>query len=168
MNQSYSADYVEARQQFSGISISDIEAKQLAKQFADTFSAMGKDDFLPAVKQLYANQVYFNDTLHLIEKKAELTLYFENMNQRVSEARVELLNSFTSGDSLYVHWTMHFSLEYLGSSKDVFSSGISELRYNEDKQIIFQQDFWDPNNGMIRQLPYVGSIFSKILPFKKG
>ena len=42
------------------------------------------------------------------------------------------------------------------------------LMKNKDNQIIFQQDFWDPANGLYRQLPYVGGAYSWLLAFKKS
>ena len=47
------------------------------------------------------------------------------------------------------------------------SFGISEIKVNPNHQIIFQQDFWDPANGLYRSLPYVGGTYSWVLPFKK-
>lgn len=48
------------------------------------------------------------------------------------------------------------------------SYGISQIKINQQQQIIFQQDFWDPADGLYRHLPYMGSIYTWLLPFKKS
>jgi hypothetical protein len=55
----------------------------------------------------------------------------------------------------------------MGRVKSMDSYGISELKQNAAGQIIFQQDFWDPANGLYRALPYLGGFYQWVLPFKK-
>ena len=62
---------------------------------------------------------------------------------------------------------MAYDFEILGTHKKMASHGISEIKVNAAQQIIFQQDFWDPANGLYRSLPYVGGVYSWLLPFKK-
>ena len=48
------------------------------------------------------------------------------------------------------------------------SYGISEIKINAKQQIIFQQDYWDPANGLYRSLPVFGGAYKWVLPFKKS
>lgn len=166
MGQSYTEQYLDAREQFTGQSLNQLIAQERAEAFVNTYAKMGQEDFVSSAKALYADQFYFNDTLAHLASEQQLTDYFSSMNTRVVEASVALKTATFSQDSLYVHWLMEYELMFWGSSKKISSSGISELKYNEEGQIIFQQDFWDPNNGLLKQMPYVGRWFNAILPFK--
>ncbi len=60
------------------------------------------------------------------------------------------------------------TFKMLGRTKTMASYGISQIKINEQQQIIFQQDFWDPANGLYRSLPVFGGVYKWILPFKKS
>ncbi len=93
--------------------------------------------------------------------------HFQGMNKRVSKVSVKLLNASYHQDSAYVHWHMAYDFKMFGTTRSMDSYGISEIKINENNKIIFQQDFWDPANGLYRSLPYVGGVYSWLLPFKK-
>jgi hypothetical protein len=48
------------------------------------------------------------------------------------------------------------------------SFGISQLKMNAQGKVVFQQDYWDSNNGLYRQLPIVGGVYRWLLPIKKA
>jgi hypothetical protein len=62
---------------------------------------------------------------------------------------------------------MAYDFKIFGRSKTMASYGISEIKINSSSQIVFQQDYWDPANGLYRSLPYIGKGYSLVLPFKK-
>ncbi len=70
-------------------------------------------------------------------------------------------------DTAYIHWYMSYDFKMLGRSKTMASYGISQIKINEQQKIIFQQDYWDPANGLYRSLPIFGGVYKWILPFKK-
>lgn len=63
---------------------------------------------------------------------------------------------------------MAYHFKIFGKNKPMTSYGISQIKINQQQQIIFQQDFWDPADGLYRHLPYMGSIYTWLLPFKKS
>lgn len=162
----YTNQYATARLQQQGVMLDDAAAKVLATRFADTFNQMGKPEFIGAVDQLYADNLYLNDTLSMAQQKSALLDNFKAMNKRITSAQVDIINVNTSQDSAYVHWKMAFHLKFLGQEKDIASYGISEIKQNAAGQIIFQHDFWDPANGLYRSLPYAGGLFRWLVPFK--
>lgn len=164
----YTQDYQQARASHQGVILSDAQAQQLAEKFVQTFNQLGTAAFMPAVKDLYASDFFINDTLSQYRQKSTLLTHFDGMNQRVVAAKVKLVQVTHAGDVAYVHWDMRYDLKIFGSVKSMHSFGISELKQNSDQQIIFQQDFWDPANGLFRALPFVGGLYQWLLPFKQS
>jgi hypothetical protein len=164
----YTQDYQQARAQHQGVVLSEVQAQQLANRFVLTFNQLGTPTFLSAVKELYASEFFINDTLSQYRQKSSLLKHFEGMNKRVVDSKVTLVQVTYAGDVAYVHWDMRYDLKMFGTVRSMRSYGISELKQNSSNQIIFQQDFWDPANGLYRALPYVGGLYQWFLPFKRS
>ncbi|WP_287908550.1 DUF2358 domain-containing protein [Acinetobacter sp.] len=165
---SYSSDYAKARDHLIGITLNDTQALDIGTRFTSVFNTLGTPEFVSKASSLYADQLYINDTLSQFSSRQNLIQHFKGMNKRVSNASVRLLNTTHHQDSAYIHWYMAYDFKIFGVNKRMASYGISEIKVNKDQQIIFQQDFWDPANGLFRQLPYFGGLYSWALTFKKS
>ncbi len=162
---SYTALYEVQVSAVQGVTPAPEAAEALAHDFIDTFGRMGSKDFLPALDGLFADgDIYVNDTLSVYRDYTPLRAHLAGINQSVHAARVSLVNYWIEGDSVFVHWRMSYTLAVLGVRSDLTSHGISQLKMNQAGRIIFQQDYWDGNNGLYRQLPVVGWFYRLILP----
>ncbi|WP_111892147.1 nuclear transport factor 2 family protein [Acinetobacter sp. MB5] len=166
--ESYSDDYAIASRNRVGITLTDQQAEQIAQHFVATFNQLGTPQFLAKANELYADSLYINDTLSQFSSKPELMKHFQGMNARVSQVDVRLVSVTHQKDSAYVHWYMAYHFKMFGKSKPMASYGISQIKINQQQQIIFQQDFWDPADGLYRHLPYMGRVYAWLLPFKKS
>lgn len=164
---SYSADYAQSRNGIQGIALDQAKAQDIGLRFTSAFNTLGTPEFVERAGSLYADQLFINDTLSQFSSRKKLLEHFQGMNQRVSNVTVSLLNTSYHQDSAYVHWHMAYDFKMFGTTRTMDSFGISEIKVNGDNKIIFQQDFWDPANGLYRSLPYVGGTYSWVLPFKK-
>ena len=164
---SYSADYAQSRNSIQGIALDQAKAQDIGLRFTSAFNTLGTPEFVERAGSLYADQLFINDTLSQFSSRKKLLEHFQGMNQRVSNVTVSLLNASYHQDSAYVHWHMVYDFKMFGKTRTMDSFGISEIKVNGDNKIIFQQDFWDPANGLYRSLPYVGGTYSWVLPFKK-
>ena len=165
---SYSVDYAKAHQQTKGIMLDTQQASDIGSRFVVAFNTLGTPAFVSNAANLYADQLYINDTLSQFSNKQELIKHFEGMNKRVSNVNVKLISATYHEDSAYIHWHMAYDFKMFGSTKTMDSYGISEIKVNSQQQIIFQQDFWDPANGLYRSLPVFGGAYKWVLPFKKS
>ena len=163
----YSSDYANARASIQGIPLDDAKALEIGSRFTSAFNTLGTPEFVENAGALYADQLFINDTLSQFSSRQNLLEHFQGMNKRVSKVSVKLLNASYHQDSAYVHWHMAYDFKLFGTTRSMDSYGISEIKINENNKIIFQQDFWDPANGLYRSLPYVGGSYSWVLPFKK-
>ena len=165
---SYSSDYSTARNNITGVILTETQALDIGTRFTSTFNSLGTAEFINKASSLYAEQIFINDTLSQFSSRHNLIEHFKGMNKHVSNVTVKLLNTTHHQDSAYVHWYMAYDFKFFGVHKKMASYGISEIKVNTGNQIIFQQDFWDPTNGLYRQLPYVGGAYSWLLAFKKS
>ena len=165
---SYSQDYANARQTVTGKMLNDAEALEIGQRFTGAFNQLGTDQFIDQASQLYADQLFINDTLSQFSKKTDLVEHFKGMNNRVSNTQVTLLNTSHYEDSAYVHWRMAYDFRIFGQTRSMMSHGMSEIKVNDQNQIIFQQDFWDPADGLYRSLPYMKGVYAWLMPFKKS
>lgn len=165
---SYTAIYEQSDQQIHGIELTQAMGDALAGRFVNTFNHIGKPDFMQLTRDLFADDLYANDTLSIYHHYSDMMDHFQSMNQTVSYAHVELKHAFIANDSVYVHWKMDYTLKIFGREKAMSSYGISQLKMNAQGKIIFQQDYWDPNNGLYRQLPIIGGVYRLLLPIKQA
>ena len=165
---SYTHDYTEADQNIQGISLNDAQAQNIGSRFVAAFNTLGTPEFVNRASSLYADQLYINDTLSQFSNKQDLIEHFKGMNNSVSNVTVKLISATHHQDSAYIHWYMAYDFKMFGRTKSMASYGISEIKINQNQQIIFQQDFWDPANGLYRSLPVFGGAYKWVLPIKKS
>jgi PBP1b-binding outer membrane lipoprotein LpoB len=168
MPSSYTSTYENNEQQIHGVVMTQAMGDALANRFVNTFNHIGKPDFMQLTRNLFADNLYSNDTLSVYYHYSDMIEHFKGMNETVTNSHVELKHAFVAEDSVFVHWKMEYTLKVLGSEKAMASFGISQLKMNPQGQVIFQQDFWDSNNGLYRQLPIVGGVYRWLLPIKQA
>ena len=164
---SYTSDYRQADKNITGVALDQEKAQMIGNRFVNAFNTLGTPDFVKNASELYADRLFINDTLSQFSNKQDLIKHFEGMNKRVSNVTVKLVSATHQRDSAYIHWYMAYDFKMFGRTKSMASYGVTQMKINGSNQIIFQQDYWDPANGLYRSLPYVGSGYSMILPFKK-
>lgn len=164
---SYTMRYERQARDARAVTLDVVAADALAQRFVTTFAHLGQPDFMVAVEQLFSpDLVYVNDVLSQYQRVDQVRAHLAGMSAAVSDARVDKVASWQQGDSVYVHWRMEYTLHVLGSSRRMASHGISQLKADARGRIVFQQDFWDSNNGLYRQLPVAGWLYRWLLPLK--
>ena len=164
---SYTAEYERQAEGVRAATLDAAGADALAQGFVTTFARLGQPDFMTAADRLFSpDLVYVNDVLSHYHRFDAVRAHLAEMSGAVSDARVDKVASWQQGDSVYVHWRMEYTLHVQGSSRRMASHGISQLKADAAGRIVFQQDFWDSNNGLYRQLPVAGWLYRWLLPFK--
>lgn len=114
------------------------------------------------IDQVYAADVWFNDTVKTITGRDALHHYLQETAARVDACRVEIDDIARSGTHYYVRWRM--SVVPAGSAADRpwESIGVTHLRFNADGQIVLHQDYWDSSAGLYEHFPVVGWMIRNI------
>jgi hypothetical protein len=115
-----------------------------------------------SANRLYANELYFSDTLFTSERHDEVVSYLDAMHQHAGGLDIVLLGRQIDGADVYLVWRMRFTFTPIRKPIESDSIGITHLRFNERGQIVLQQDFWDSAAGFYGQLPIVGPVLERI------
>ncbi len=132
------------------------------ENLVELFSDLQHQDVSQRVAKTYAEDLYFNDTLHTFTQRDSLAQYLIDGANRVDEINVIFEDIASSGDNYYVRWVMEMKFKVMGKSIDSKSIGISQIRLNDEGKIIFHQDFWDNTTGFFGHLPVVGGVLNRI------
>lgn len=137
------------------------ESAALAR-FADLVADMSVERTPAMVAQVYAADVYFNDTLKEIVGTENLASYFRHSLGGAEQVHAEVLDVARSGADFYVRWQMTIQFRKLADGKPTVSTGVSHLRFNEDGMIVFHQDYWDAASGFFQYVPVVGRLIGYV------
>lgn len=157
----YTDSYLQAQQIHQGTTDSLIQ-QQGVRAFIDTLGDLKQPDLRRKIDQLYADDVYFNDTFKTITSHQELVDYLTETGEMVQYSTVELLGSSTSEDDVFIRWVLDFGAKAGSKEIESKSIGISHIRFNTDGEIILHQDFWDGADGFYSHLPIIGGLVHRV------
>lgn len=126
------------------------------------FEAMYRDltaaELGDLVETVYAESIFFNDTLHTFTDRASLKAYMTETGANLATSQVEIQQVVSQGADVFVRWTMYFEAGESDTPIQSHSIGISHLRFNDDGQVILHQDYWDSAGGLYTHLPVIGAL----------
>ncbi|MCA1778457.1 MAG: nuclear transport factor 2 family protein [Xanthomonadaceae bacterium] len=154
-NNSYVSKYQAALQQLPG---SEIAIGSGLDQFSEVYRDLARRDLGERVQALYAETLYFNDTLVTFRDRGELGDYMATTAARLNASRVTIDQVLRDGHDVFVRWSMHYET----GSIDSTSIGMSHLRFDENGRIVLHQDFWDSASGLYRHLPIIGPLMARV------
>lgn len=141
---SFNRDWVKSKIEYA---LGDLKADGLSQRIIET----------------YADDLYFNDTLHTYTRAIDLAEYMEDMAGRVSVINIEFDDVTVSDKDAYVRWSMMFQTDE--GSEPINSVGMSHLRFNAQGEIILHQDYWDGVEGLFRTVPVLGLMLKSVKRF---
>lgn len=150
--------YQDALEQFPGTTES---IAQGLKDFETAYQNLADEHLADRVHSLYAENLYFNDTLHTFTTREQLAGYMGATSESLNSSSIRIDQIMQDGGDVWVRWTMHFESSAGGRIIQSDSIGMSHLRFNEKGQIVLHQDFWDAASGLYRNLPVVGYILDQ-------
>ena len=109
------------------------------------------------VAAVYADDLFFNDTVKTVRRAAELEAYLLETAEMLVHGSVEYEDVVESGEDVYVRWRMVYQSKKLAKHQDIVTIGMSHLRFNEEGKVILHQDFWDSTRGIFEHVPVIGS-----------
>lgn len=127
-------------------------------RFEMAYEDLTDPDLGNAVDAIYADALFFNDTVHTFTDKQALKAYMTQTGANLNRSEVEIHQVLTDGPDVFVRWTMYFQV---GDGDDAIRStsiGISHLRFNAEGQVVVHQDYWDSASALYSHLPIVGFV----------
>jgi hypothetical protein len=114
------------------------------------------------IAKTYAEKLFFNDTLVTLHNRKELLTYLQHTQQQLDSMSFEVLGIQEKGDDVFMRWIMNTRFTVMGQSRNVYSIGMSHLRFNSEGKIILHQDYWDSMQGFYQHLPIIGGLLQWI------
>jgi len=151
----YSHLYEQAVRERSG---SPQVSDRAVERFVALYSPIDADHIEAHIDEVYAEDLYFNDTLSTVYRRDELKAHMLKTAERLDYMSLEIQNRWHQGENVFLQWIMDTRFSILGSQRDVRTIGISQLRFDDQGKVIFHQDFWDSSQGLDQQLPIVGGF----------
>jgi len=153
----FTKEYREALTARPGKVFSDPEqGRRAAKVFTELYADLSEENVRQRVRQTYAPEAWFNDTLatevgiEAIERYLLKTALGSEMIKGTTQ------DVAVSGADCYVRWTLEFRTKNLAGGKPIVTEGVSQLRFDDEGRIILHQDFWNPAAGVYQHLPLLG------------
>lgn len=136
--------------------------EEFIENFTALFSDLSANDLQKKVESVYAENIYFNDTLNTIEDRLEMLNYLKHTAENLDSYEFKLIDHAQSGDNVYIRWTMDIRFSALGKDIKSHSIGMSHLKFNTEGKIVLHQDYWDSVDAIYQHIPYVGYWVRKV------
>lgn len=150
------AEFQKAAAAAPGVDLSAAEGEAAVARFRDFFKNVTPESIREKTPSLYAEDVWFNDTLKTLRGRAALEAYFLKTMDHVDLFQTEVNDVARSGGNFYVRWTM--DIRFKGAKEPVRTIGVSLLRFDREGRAVFHQDFWDSGAGFYEHLPVLGGV----------
>ena len=161
----YVEEYVAANKlnptRSTGVNKNAQEKKELFRNIENLFSDLKQPDLEQKIANTYAENIYFNDTLHTYFHRDEIVSYLLATADRVLGAKTKFEEIAQSERSYFVRWKMDITFLLQGKRIHAESIGVSQIKFDDQGKVIFHQDFWDNTEGFFRHLPIVGYVVGK-------
>ena len=131
------------------------------ENFMTLFADITQPGLADRIADVYADEIYFNDTLHTFTLRSELSNYLASTAEKLDFYQVNYDDLVVSGENVYIRWTMENQFTVLGNDVESTTIGITQVRVDENGKVVFHQDFWDSTEGIFRHIPMVGYFIGK-------
>ncbi len=127
-------------------------------RFINFYNPLDQDHIAKGMDQIYAEELYFNDTLVTLLERNALQEHLLATAERLSHMSLQPVNVIRDDNQIYLVWVMEARFSLLGRERLSRTIGISQLRFNRDGKVFFHQDFWDSSQGLDQHLPVLGPM----------
>jgi limonene-1,2-epoxide hydrolase len=138
------------------------EEKAAVERFKDFLSVISEEQVRTKLRQTYADDAYFNDTLKEISDVATLEKYLLKTAENVDSCTVEFLDTASAGGEYYFRWLMTVRFKKFKKGEDQPSIGITHIRFNKEGKVVFHQDYWDASENFFEKIPVLGWMIRKV------
>lgn len=150
------AAFLQAEREHPGMEMDAAAVEQGVQRFKAFFEHVTAESVRQKGPELYAENVWFNDTLKTLRGRQAVESYFLKTLDHVDSFGAVVDDVAVSGTDVYVRWTM--DVRFKGAKEPVRTIGMTLLRFDRDGRVVLHQDFWDSAAGFYEHLPVVGDL----------
>ena len=141
---------------YPGVELGEAQRRAAVQRFQDFYADITPESVASKTGGLYADNVFFNDTLKTLHGREAVQAYFLKTTHHADFVRARVVDVAHSGSNTYVRWEM--DVKFRGGREPVRTIGMTLLRFDEAGRAVLHQDFWDPAAGFYEHLPVLGGI----------
>lgn len=137
------------------------EERRAVQRFESLLSDFKAAGFRDRVREVYAEDVFFNDTLKTVRGLEELEEYLASSADAVDQCTVDFLDHLAAGGNHYFRWAMTIRFKRFASGEETRSIGMSHIRFDAEGRVVLHQDFWDSSAGLFEHVPGLGFLLRR-------
>lgn len=137
-----------------------MSAEWVGQRFGSVMNHFKSHDVMERAKIAFAADIYFNDTWHTHQTPQELGDYLKRTGEKVHKIVVLVDDVVVSQTNAYVRWNMSIIINE--GDEPISSVGMTHLRFDQNRQIVIYQDYWDGIEGFYRTLPVLGGVLEAV------
>lgn len=138
------------------------EEQAAIARFKDLYSVLSEQNVRDRVRDVYAQDAYFNDSLKTVQGIEAIEAYLIQSAQAAERVTVEFNDVAVSEGNYYFRWIMNIQFKNLNQGRTTPSIGMSHVRFNQNGKVILHQDYWDSASGLFEYIPVVGWLIRTI------
>ncbi|HMP74379.1 MAG TPA: nuclear transport factor 2 family protein [Kiritimatiellia bacterium] len=146
----------------AGEEVPEAVRREGLERFSGMWSVLTEEGVRERIRSVYADDVWFNDTVHTITEVGALEGYLVATANRVVSCEVVIEQVVHEGRDTFVRWWMTVVTPNGGPEDPMISAGMSHLRFNGEGKVVLHQDFWDAAGGLYEHIPGVGWLLRQI------
>jgi hypothetical protein len=150
------AEFLRAEESVVGEKLGQEAVLKGVARFQEFFKDVTPESVRRLAPELYAPEIWFNDTLKTLKGRNQVEAYFLKTAEHVDFVRAKVMDSAISGRNCYVRWVM--DVQFKGAQEPIRTVGMTLLRFNREGQVVLHQDFWDSSAGFYEHLPLIGGV----------
>ena len=130
--------------------------RQAIERFQGLLSDFKAPDFRSRIREVYAEDVFFNDTLKTVRGVEEVEEYLVASADAIEKGTVEFLDLVAKDGNYYFRWVMTIRFKRFARGEDKRSIGMTHVRFDREGKVLLHQDFWDSSAGLFEHVPALG------------
>ena len=130
--------------------------KEAIERFRALMADLKAPDLRAQVRQVYADDVFFNDTLKTLRGVDEVEEHLAATAEALESGTVEFLDLVADDGDYYFRWVLKSRFKRLAKGEEKISVGMTHVRFDERGKVVVHQDFWDSTGGLFEHVPVLG------------
>ncbi len=138
------------------------EQERLAiERFQGLLGDFKAPDFRKRIREVYADEVFFDDTLKTVHGVDAVEKYLVASAAAVDQAAVEFVDLVAANGNYYMRWVMTIRFQRFARGEEKRSVGMTHIRFDADGKVALHQDYWDSARGLWDHVPAIGWILRR-------
>jgi hypothetical protein len=134
----------------------NFETRPTSERLLEFYSDLASGNF-SNFRNLYAEDVHFEDPTHAINGKECLKNHFMTLYENCDRCSFKFHQTIDAGSEIFLAWTMFINHPKIRGGKTVRVEGSSFIK-THDSQVIYHREYYDLGSLVYENLPVFGWI----------